>query len=127
MSRAKELFGDNDYFSDYSRIVWSFGNVLVEVTDDDYQGDSRFILEKDGKYGFLYFGWGSCSGCDALQSCDNYEQVDELIDDLERGIVWKDSIKEIKEYVSTRLSETVGPYSYRKEEWYDFINKVNNL
>lgn len=127
MSRAKELFGNDDYFSNYDVIVSSFGNVLVEVTDRDYQGDSRFLLENNGKYGFLYFGWGSCSGCDALQSCENHEQVDELIDDLERGIVWKDSLKEMKEYVSTRLSEAVGPYSYRKEEWHDFINKVNNL
>lgn len=34
----------------------------------DYQGDYAAIVEKDGQVGFVIIGYGSCSGCDALQA-----------------------------------------------------------
>lgn len=34
----------------------------------DYQGDYAAIVEKDGKVGLTIIGYGSCSGCDALQA-----------------------------------------------------------
>ena len=81
--KAETLYPNFSYCeSDYQPIVDSFGNVLIQVDDADYQGDTRVLYEKDGKYGYLNFGWGSCSGCDALQACCNIEEIQELINSL---------------------------------------------
>lgn len=79
----------------YTEIVETFGEIVVEATEEDYQGDSLFLIrqadssEWNGfRYGVLTFGWGSCSGCDSLQAVDTQEDVDSLQDDLERGIQW---------------------------------------
>lgn len=68
-SVAQQLFGETNYFWDYKPIVNSFGKIIIQVNDGDYQEDSYILLEDDGRYGYLSFGWGSCSGCDALQAC----------------------------------------------------------
>ena len=73
MVDAKKLYPDFEkYYSegDYDPMVNAFGNVVVRVDDDDYQGDTRVLYNNDGKIGYLVFGWGSCCCCDALQSCN---------------------------------------------------------
>jgi hypothetical protein len=107
MKKAIELYPDSFQYSfdstgDYQPIINSFGDILVQVDDDNYQGDSLILLEKDGKYGLLQFGWGSCSGCDALQSCESHEDVDELIESLHNRIVWHDNIKDMIKVIRTR-------------------------
>lgn len=83
---------------------------LVEVTDQNYQGDTRLLLKKGDRYGYLCFGWGSCSGCDALEAIDGYKYTGngyeylvtaehyELRDQLYNQIVWKDSREEMLAY-----------------------------
>lgn len=58
--------------SSYQPIMDSFGNIILQVDDNDYQGDSRLLYREDDRIGFLQFGWGSCSGCDSLQACHSY-------------------------------------------------------
>ncbi len=57
----------------------------------DYQGD-LFSLFKDGsKYGYLVFGYGSCSGCDTLEAVqmdEGYEGIKTLRDSLFGRIKW---------------------------------------
>lgn len=84
---AKEIYpdcvdsdGNFNNPSGYQLIIEEFGNILVQVDDQDYQGDSRILYENNGQYGYLKFGWGSCSGCDALQGCDSVLELDELIE-----------------------------------------------
>lgn len=81
----------------YRELVESLGHdVLVEVTDSDYQGDSRFLLRAkagDGagvRFGYLKFGWGSCSGCDSLEAARTVADLASLSDELESGISWFD-------------------------------------
>lgn len=125
---AKKLYPelDRDGFfytcGDYQPIIDSIGNVLLEVHDSDYQGDSRILYEKNGKYGYLIFGWGSCSGCDALQSCDSYDEIDELIDGLVESVKWFDSLEELKEYFRNKDWEL--EYSWHAIETRDFVTKV---
>ena len=63
--------------------------VLLQVDEADYQGDSYVVMGTsiDRPVEFLNFGWGSCSGCDALQACDSFEELDVLIGELQRDIV----------------------------------------
>lgn len=84
---ARELFPQQDsYFQayEYERIYRALGSVVWEEDFGDYQGDTLVLYE-----GFrtLTFGWGSCSGCDALQACSGHEDVAELIADLRRSII----------------------------------------
>jgi len=93
MKKAIELYGgyEGSYYDDYQPMVEEFGNVILQEADDDYQG-STWVLYQDGiRFGYLRFGWGSCSGCDALNACDSIEEVQELMDELWQSIMWFDT------------------------------------
>lgn len=78
------------YMSSYQPIINHFGTVAVQVDDDDYQGDSRILYADTGKgFGYLNFGWGSCSGCDSLEACSSYADLAELINRLNSSIKWE--------------------------------------
>lgn len=79
----------------YEPIVRECGRVLLERSDSDYQGDTFAVVERDGRFGFLGFAWGSCSGCDALQACDSYDAVGELADRMIDGVVWEPSLRDL--------------------------------
>lgn len=116
----KKFRGD---LCDYSPIIDSFGDVVVRVDDDDYYGDSFVLLRKNDQYGFLCFGWGSCSGCDALQGCETVEQLDELINELRESINWFDSLLKAKAYIADDLLRR-GSYYYHVATWNEFKAKV---
>ena len=132
MKKAIELYpdtykSDDIYFfgpCDYQPILEEFGNIIIQIDDNDYQGDSRVLLQNDNKYGILIFGWGSCSGCDALQGCDSYEEIDELIQDIYNDIKWFDTLLDCKSWVKNRDWEL--QYSYHCDETKAFIDKVLN-
>jgi len=52
---------------------------ITEIDDGDYQGMKIFIIPEDtyqpyiDNYLFTYVDYGSCSGCDTLQSIHEYE------------------------------------------------------
>lgn len=109
----------DDYFCPptYRKVVEDFGyEIILEVTDQDYQGDSRFVLRDGYRYGYLYFGWGSCSGCDALQACNSDDDLGKLRAELRGKIVWFDSRKKTREFLETRDWEaTEGTYGTARE------------
>lgn len=126
MKKAIEIYEDDKWgWDDYQPMLNSFGKILIQVDDDDYQGDSRLIYEKDGKYGYLQFGWGSCSGCDALQACDDLNDVQELMDSLNDRIKWFDSLDELQLYFKEK--DWSLEYSWKQEEQKMFVNEVVNL
>ena len=124
MIKAEEIYESVNYIYDYQPILNAIGNVLIQVDDDDYQGDSRLLYEKEGKFGYLIFGWGSCSGCDALQACESMNDVQELIDCLVNDVKWFDSLGELKEYFKEKDWEL--EYSWHSSETKEFIEKVLN-
>lgn len=89
---------------DYSELISSFGHeILLEEEDGHYQGDTRVLLRReDEAYGFLMFGWGSCSGCDALQACSNYKDLEELRDYLIQSIQWQDSLESMRKFIENK-------------------------
>ena len=89
----------------YDKIVETFGITLASAQQNDYQGDSLYLLENEGRFGFLKFGWGSCSGCDALEAAQSQKDVDDLQDDLERGINWFDTREEAMKYIESKVLE----------------------
>lgn len=105
---------------DYRPLLRSIGDVLVQVDDDDYQGDARVLFkDKDGeRYGVLIFGWGSCSGCDALQACESVKEIEGLRDELCRQIVWGTK-EEIARYIECRDWEATH---LSQKETRDFVS-----
>ena len=95
MIDVKTIYEDEPFgWYDYDPMIKAFGNVVIQVSDDGYQGDTRVLYNNKGKIGHLIFGWGSCSGCDALQACESYDDLQELCNELENDIKWFVDAKE---------------------------------
>ena len=62
--------------------------ILEWVTFGIYQGDYAVIVKKDKTLGFVVIGYGSCSGCDALEACDSSEEYNDLISSVLKDIYW---------------------------------------
>lgn len=123
VGRLYGVHGEWDYcYSSYGQMLDDFGTILVQVDDDDYQGDSRVLYRKDDKYGFLIFGWGSCSGCDSLQACNSQQEVAELMESLESSIKWCDTLDELVDYLHS--DDRSLNYYAQCDEWKEFVEKV---
>ena len=125
MKKADEIYDSSWSWWDYQTMLNEFGNILLQKDEQDYQGDSFLIYEKDGKYGYLTFGWGSCSGCDALQACNTIDEVQELMDKLYSDIKWFDSLDALKEYFE-EVDWTLK-YQYSIPEFKEFLTEVKTL
>lgn len=124
MIDVKTLYGESDRgcWCDYNPMIKAFGNVVVQVDDEDYSGDTRVLYDNNSKIGHLVFGWGSCSGCDALQACGDYDVLQALCDELENEIKWFDSAKEALEWFVNRDWEL--QYEWHEEETQEYIQKA---
>lgn len=112
-----------DYYS-YDDLIESLGHeVILKVEDNDYQGDTRVLLRDGQRYGVLIFGWGSCSGCDALESAgSNHAEVTELRDGMVRDIHWEDSREAMHRYLSTK--DWGLEYAWHSAETQEFVAKA---
>jgi hypothetical protein len=85
---------------DYEQLIESLGvRIKNALWFGHYSGDCFTLLEDDDKIGYLTFGYGSCSGCDALQRCDSIKEIEDLRDSLESSIKWFNSIEEFRDWV----------------------------
>lgn len=108
----RELNG-NEYWS-YDELVDSFEvEVVFDEHDNDYQGDSYYLLKDGDKYGILVFGWGSCSGCDALEACyGDLAEATRLRDSLWESVDWMDE-EGLRQYCATKRWDSEW-YYYRE-------------
>ncbi len=122
MKDITEVYPD-EYWYDYQPMLESFGHdIVLQVDEDDYQGDSYVLFRDADRYGYLRFGWGSCSGCDALQGSKTIEEVEELRQELFDSIQWGDAAS-----LADRLQDEDVQrceYSWRVEEWHEFRDKA---
>jgi len=118
----------SEYFwapGDYGPLLESFGYpILLRVDDSDYQGDSRVLFRNVEQYGWLQFGWGSCSGCDALQACNSYEDIEKLRETLHGQIKWG-TREELLKYFTEK--DWTTDYSWHSEEQKRFVEEVKKL
>lgn len=110
----------------YNPLLESLGHdILVQVDDSDYQGDSRLLFRReDGKIGYLNFGWGSCSGCDSLQGCETYAQIEELRDELAAAVQWFDSAEAALDWFHS--ADWEGKHSWHHDEQKEFLRKAKD-
>ena len=117
----KRLYKEPDNFEwyGYQPLLSSFGTIAIQIEDHGWQGDSRILYDEDGSIGFLMFGWGSCSGCDAFYACDTFKEAKKFRDTLCKSIKWFDSKKRALEWFKTHDWE--GDYSGRDENTELFV------
>lgn len=109
----------SDFWPSYDDLVETHGTILIETHAGDYQGDSFYLVSNENLYGIIIFGWGSCSGCDALEACSSYEELEELR--LSLTPIWRTK-DEIIEYITNHDWE--GDYCWHIEELQEFLTKV---
>jgi hypothetical protein len=80
----------------------------------------------DGKYGYILFGWGSCSGCDALQACDDMEDLNALAQSMWDSIAWYDTPQELINWIKTHDYEG-DCLEYYGDELHDFLHKAISI
>ena len=118
---VKKIYTEFWDWCDYQPMLNEFGKIVLQVDDIAYQGDSRVLYDNDGRIGVLIFGWGSCSGCDALQACNSLEDVQELCDELQDSIRWFDNKQSALEYFKNHDWE--GDFFGLREETVRFISE----
>ena len=123
---VRKLYTEDEdrYFcvSDYQPMIDAFGNVVVQVDIGSYHGDTLVLYDNDGRIGFLVFGWGSCCGCDALQACINFDDVQELCDELQRDIKWFDSKAYALKWAKEKDWDT--EWFLYEDEGKEFVQKI---
>lgn len=128
----KDLDNKNCY--GYEGLIDSFEvDVVLSEHDDDYQGDSFYLLrDADDRYGYLVFGWGSCSGCDAFEAASddvswgsNPTALIDLRDELWNDVSWFDSLDNLRAYF-VENDVKLQWYGYRST-FKVFLERVNGL
>ena len=94
---------------------------ITEIDNGDYQGTLLYLIPDDsyqpyeGDYLMTYVGYGSCSGCDTLQSIQSFIYSDEDVPDR----VISDFMTLCKDIVSN----TIRPYNHgwRYDPMFDVV------
>lgn len=114
--------------SDYMPLLCSLGDLVYKGDFGSYSGDSVVLYQKylptGPGWGFLVFGWGSCSGCDALQGCDSYQELETLREKLAGEIKWG-TAEEIIAHIDTR--EAANPYYISEETWPKIVAAIKAI
>jgi len=93
-----------DYFNSprMEELIKSTNSDVINTTYlGNYSGDALMILRRDNKFGLLIFGYGSCSGCDALKACNDYKDLYNLREALHKSVIWKE-YTEFVEYLKDK-------------------------
>lgn len=81
----------------------------------NYQGDYFYFGELGDKYYYVVVGYGSCSGCDALQACDSYEELLQLRERIAQNIREFNSLEDFQQWFE----------EHGEDQWYDTSEITN--
>ena len=95
--------------------------ILAWETFGDYQGDYAVVVKRNDMFGFLVIGYGSCSGCDALEGCETQEEYDTLMLSVLSSISWGG-----KDFIMKKVSNLFNDNNwYRHDE--GFVDSITKL
>lgn len=121
------------YELDYEHMVRAWGwTVLSFDTCGSYQGDHVVLLADGDRRGFLMIGYGSCTGCDALEAARPYDyddeppadwsEVVEIYERLRGEVHWEPDAASLADWIEHQIAtEGSGTVWY----WYD--DEVKNV
>lgn len=103
------------YRAGYQELILLGVDEIVESADfGSYQGDSYVLARRGEEWGFLTYGWGSCSGCDSYEACRNVQDLCDLAIELRNGFHWESTPYELLVWLMSRDWATL--WSYHQEE-----------
>ena len=103
---------DKEEYLDYSIIITLLhpNYIWLYAEEGSYQGDFFAIgYDDEGKFYFIQGSFGSCSGCDWLQSVDSAEEGAKLLNHFKKEIIMKPN----REEMITYIKQTQLNVSYR--------------
>jgi hypothetical protein len=107
----------------YDEMVETQGDIIKDWTLGYYQGDYVYLLKNGDKYAFTVIGYGSCSGCDNLQACENDEEFNELKDDVISSIVWGTK-QDVLDYVT---NQEANRWYFHEEDWAEIRKEIMEI
>ena len=95
--------------------------IVAKYDEGSYQGDSMALLKRWKEYYVANWGWGSCSGCDALEaSNDDSNKLVDLVLDYQSSVSPKlENKMDILEWISKERQNT-----YNRELLDNFESEV---
>lgn len=115
-----------EYYSppmSYDEIVETQGDIIKDWTLGYYQGDYVYLLKNGDKYAFTVIGYGSCSGCDALEGCGDDEEFNELKEDIVNSIVWGTK-QDVLDYVT---NQEANRWYFHEEDWVEIRKEIKEI
>lgn len=117
----------------YEAIVKGWGyDIVAEETFGDYQGDLVFLLADNSRFGWCVIGYGSCSGCDALEAAMGYsweeenngwtDEVIQLANGLYNEVRWFDTAAELAAWLEP--NEDAPQWYWYEKEYKEFAIKI---
>lgn len=110
-----------EYYS-YEELVseWGYKKLLMKDIGS-YEGDWLVLLRDGGMFGFVSFGYGSCPGCDELESISYAadkekaaKEYREFREGLRTKIIWK-SKQNMIDWLKDRDVQETKFYWYESE------------
>lgn len=106
----------------YENLIKATGcDIIDSLYMGNYEDDLLMVVSKNYKFGLLVTGYGSCSGCDALQGCVTNTERTELAVELYNKIMWKEP-GEIIDYLEDK--DWSAEYYGQQKGLSEFIKKV---
>lgn len=120
---------DDDEYPSYNVIVEKWGyDVAHFETFGSYQGDHVAVLRDGDRWGWVVIGYGSCSGCDALEAIVPWDgpywndEVQALSDSLRDAIHWDSSEGLVAWLTDEYLQE--GHWYWHEDGYKEFVQRI---
>ena len=107
----------------YDEIVSIQGEIVKDWIIGDWQGDYVYLLKNNDWYSLVVVGYGSCSGCDALEACENNEEFELLKQSILNDIRWG-SKQDILDQIS---DEEINRWYFHESEWKDIAKEIREI
>ena len=126
MTTAKPAWATE--YPTYEQLVESWGHTVISFdTTGHYQGDHEVLLrDAAGRWGITVIGYGSCSGCDALESVTpwgsdgDWSLVVTLAESLAADVTWFDSTDAALAWIDAKLARDPN-------KWWAFDDEVRDV
>ena len=99
-------------YGDIAEMVWGDWNIIWEDSEADYQGHASIVAEKDGKFSFYEWWYGSCPGCDGWEADGSSDE--EIEQEMRETAIWLDSKEEMLKWLDMLEGNALSNYSMER-------------
>lgn len=117
----------------YDEIIATFGDIVKQWEVGSYQGDYIYLLKEGDRYTLSVVGYGSCSGCDALEGLE-YDMKNMTEEEAQKEfnsfvtsfepMQWYSSIGKLYESLTT---PEANKWYFHEEEWEKILFEIEGM